>query len=343
MKRSGVTHLKHCGERPAGTRFAGSLQGHHCDRGDTRPHPVRRRNLRRALFTALAGVSLGACAEATPVESDADVAGPAFSRMAPTYDYRTIDVPGFSGSAQGINAAGQVVGWYWTEDDHEHGFVLSGGDLRTIDYPGADYTDVRGIGPNGELVGTFASSSEEMAAYHGYRTNVSGEFAPVRAEGYLYEILQRILPDGTILGCGHDHNTSSSMYGVTITAAGTIVGTPSFSMNNGASPDGRQVVGFYNNSGHNEGYTIHSGVVTPFMVPGSSSTAAWDVNARGDIVGVVVKEGVHGFIRTDAGYELLDYPGAAQTRVFGVNARGDVVGAYILGGESYAFVGTRIR
>ena len=148
----------------------------------------------------------------------------------------------------------------------------------------------------------------------------------MRADGFLYEILQRVLPDGTILGCGHDHDTSLSMKGVTITRTGTTVVDPTWSMNNGGTPDGRHIVGFYND-GHNIGYTIDDGVLTPFMVPGALHTVAWDINARGDVVGVVVKRRLtHGFISTEAGYTLLDYPGATATRAFGVNSRGDVVG-----------------
>lgn len=297
----------------------------------------------RALFAAaFAGLTLTACSE-TPTTPSRNVPHPSFDRAEPTYDFSSIDVPGgFGTQAQGISTDGTVVGWYWTADGRQHGFVMKRTTFTTVDYPGAFYTDVRGIGPSGELVGTFAGESEEAAAFHGYRMSPTGEFTAVRANGFLYEILQRVLPDGTILGCGHDHNTTTSMTGVTINSSGTTVVAPTWSMNNGGTPDGRHVAGFYN-IGHNEAYTIDDGVLTSFMLPGSTQTAAWDMNPRGDIVGVAVIAGVvRGFVRTEAGFTTLTYPGATVTRAFGVNARGDVVGTYTAGGVVHGFIARRV-
>jgi hypothetical protein len=70
----------------------------------------------------------------------------------------------------------------------------------------------------------------------------------VHYEGHLYEIPQRILPDGTILGCRHDHDLMGSMRGITIRGDETSEATDIFaSMNNGASPSGRLIAGLYTN------------------------------------------------------------------------------------------------
>ncbi|MEX1187117.1 MAG: hypothetical protein WEA80_11050 [Gemmatimonadaceae bacterium] len=72
-------------------------------------------------------------------------------------------------------------------------------------------------------------------------------------------------------------------------------------------------------------------------------TAAWDVNPRGDIVGVFRDgAGFHGFIWNEAGPTTIDFPGAAATRAFGVNARGDVVGTYVMGGVTRGFLAARV-
>jgi hypothetical protein len=94
-----------------------------------------------------------------------------------------------------------------------------------------------------------------------------------------------------------------------------------------------------------EGYLISDGRFTPLLVPNSRSTAAWDMNARGDVVGVYqsADNAFHGFVLTEAGYTTLDFPGATATRAFGINARGDVVGHYVLGGVTRGFLARRVR
>ena len=86
-----------------------------------------------------------------------------------------------------------------------------------------------------------------------------------------------------------------------------------------------------------------TGAKDHYLYPGSSFTAAWDINPRGDIVGVFQNAaGVHGFVLTADGYTTIDYPGATATRVFGINARGDLVGAYVLGGKTFGFLARRV-
>jgi hypothetical protein len=99
-------------------------------------------------------------------------------------------------------------------------------------------------------------------------------------------------------------------------------------------------------TGRGEGYLVDAGQFTPFVVPGSRSTAAWDVNPRGEIVGVYqdAANRFHGFVRDGDDYDSLDVPGATATRAFGINAGGDVVGAYVDGtGRTRAFIAIRTR
>ncbi len=297
---------------------------------------------------ALIGAIVGACA-------GGDIAGPAApaaradaGRAQPTFDLEAINVPGATlTTAQGINAAGHVVGWYATADGRLHGFLLRAGQFTTIDHDGSFFTDARGIGPNDEIVGTFAGANEPLVAFHGYRLTPQGQFKDVHFPGHLYEILQRVLPDGTILGCRHDHDQMGSMKGVTIARSDTSEIAAFASMENGATPDMSRVVGLYINTAagnRQEGFVIDNGVWRPLLVPGSSLTTAWDVNPRGDIVGVFRNAaGVHGYVLTDQGYTTVDFPGASATRIFGTNARGDIVGAYIAGGHTHGFVGMRVN
>ena len=293
---------------------------------------------------------LGGCSEGVPTgPSSAGRAptAPAFDRNSPSFAFTPIDVPGaISTNPQGINARGDVAGWYVDAQKHFHGFILQEGNITTIDYSGAEYTDVRGIGPDGTVVGTFANSGEEVVAFHGFKRYPDGTTERVHFPRHLYEIPQRILADGTILGCRHDHDLMGSMHGIMITRDDSSDIGALASMNNGATPSGKLVAGLTTDmmTGQTMGYTIDDGVFTTFMVPGSSFTTAWDVSPRGDVVGVYRNAtGLHGYVRTASGFTTVDVPvlGASATRAFGTNARGDVVGTYLLNGTTHGFVMTR--
>jgi uncharacterized membrane protein len=292
--------------------------------------------------------ALSACSDnpASPSASRASELGPpSFDRNTPSFQFVPIDIAGaLSTSPQGINAGGDIAGIYVDANSRFHGFILHEGDVTTVDYPGADYTDVRGIGPDGTVVGTFANNTEEAVAFHGFKRSPDGTLERVHFPGHLYEIPQRILADGTILGCRHDHYLMGSMDGIMIARGSSTEINQFASMNNGATPSGNLVAGLVTDmmSGRQMGYTIQDGAFTTFMVPGSTLTTAWDVNPRGDIVGVYRNaSGVHGYVRTSAGFTTLDAPGASATRAFGINARGDVVGAYVAGGRTHGFLMVR--
>jgi hypothetical protein len=312
-----------------------------------RSHGQTRAGARRFFPTMAAILTLlAACSDRSPTspiaESDRTPGSASLNRETPTFSFASIDVPGaLATQPQGINAGGDISGFYVAADGHTHGFILHDGVFTQIDYPGADNTAVRGIGPDGTVHGTYSKNGEEAFASHGFERTPDGGFERVHYPGHLNEVPQRLLPDGTILGCRHDHDTMGSMDGVIIGRTGTSEINKFASMNNGATPNGRLIVGFYTDmmSGQTRGYTIDDGAFTDFMVPGSVLTTAWDVNPRGDIVGVYRNaSGFHGYVRTATGYTTLDAPGASATRAFGNNARGDVVGIYVVGGVTRGFL-----
>jgi hypothetical protein len=324
-------------------------------------------------IAALLALAVAGCSDLSPTSpasaKNVDAITASFDRATPIFSFTLIDVPGaLATSPQGINAAGDIVGIYADATSHTHGFLLHQGTFTTIDYRDpvtqavADNSDARGIGPDGDIVGSHWNDGEETVAAHGYHRTPDGQFVPVHFPGHLYEFPQRILADGTILGCRHDHDLMSSMRGIMIHGSDAAEATNIFaSMNNGATPDGHIVVGLYTNMmmtpARGEAYVIVDADTTTFIVPGSLSTAAWDVNPRGDIVGVFRDAtGFHGYVRTGTGRTLADaqytpidvqIPGVTATRAFGTNARGDVVGAYVVGtgrnAVTHGYLATRVR
>lgn len=279
-------------------------------------------------------------------------------RLTPTFAIDTFVVDGATlTQPQGINASGDIVGWYNDANKRSHGFIRHDGVITTVNYVKpdnsvADNTTLRGIGPDGQIVGTYRDNVEESVASHGFRRTPDGQLIPIQyvgSDNQVYNVvLQRILPDGTIFGCRHLHDQMGSMKGIMIAGDRATEIDANASMNNGSTPDGHHVVGFYTPMGASGGsaYTIDDGTFTPFSVPGSTSTSAWDVNPRGDIVGVYVDGAgaAHGYVRTDeVSYTTIDVRGASATRAFGINARGDVVGTYTKAGVTRGFIATRIH
>ena len=269
-----------------------------------------------------------------------------------SFVFTTIDVPGARSTwANGVNAGGDIVGEYVDQQTgRTRGYLLRNGAFTRIDYPGAVVTQARGIGPGGEIVGTYRLPGEPALNIHGFLRTRQGEFVPVNFPGHTSTIAQRILPDGTILGCRHDWDAMETMRGVAIGRRENSEIDAFASMHNGATPDGRLIVGLWTNmmTGRGEGYVIEDGVFTSFVVPGSNFTAAWDVNPAGEIVGVYRDAAAgrfHGFVRRGADYVPIDVPGAVETRATGINARGDIVGRYVRGTDrtTHGFVARRYR
>jgi uncharacterized membrane protein len=278
---------------------------------------------------------------ARPPLLDRGAGGPATA-----FEFTAIDVPnaGFT-AASGINARGDIVGSYRDAAGRTLGYLLRGGEFTTIDVTGSAGTEARGISPDGEIVGNYLLSG----VLHGFRRTPDGAFVTQDYPGHTNTIIQRMLPDGTMLGCRHDGDTMGTMKGVTFTGEGSAEIEYFASMLNGATPDGRRMVGLYTNmmaANRTEGFLIDDGEFTPLVVAGSTQTAAWDVNPAGDVVGVYTKAGVHGFLLRGDVYVAIDFPapGVRATRATGINARGDVVGTYVAAdGTSHGFVASQTR
>lgn len=271
---------------------------------------------------------------------------------APPIHFSSIDYPGaVLTNAQGISPGGDIVGTYVDTSGNQHGFLLSNANFSSIDFPSATVTFARGISPDGDIVGSYSTSvgTQPPATIHGFLLS-QGNYSEVQFPGHLGTIAQRIMPNGDILGCLHDTDLMSTMYGFIRTSSGyTSVPGIQASMNNGATPDGNHIVGFYTDmmTGLTHGYAIDHGAVSPFDVPGSNLTNAWDINPQGEIVGVFrdTNGKVHGFLESRSGeFSNIDVPfaGVKATRAFGINPDGDVVGAYVdAAGNTHGFLMTR--
>ena len=136
-------------------------------------------------------------------------------------------------SARGINARGDIVGFYSDAANVQHGFLLHDGTFTTIDFPlsGVRATSANGINAQGEIVGQYVapinpavpvdsplycpdnlSTGADPACIKGFHYR-RGQYSTVLFPGHPGAIAQRITSDGDIYGCLHDHDLGMSMFG----------------------------------------------------------------------------------------------------------------------------------
>jgi len=336
---------------------------------------------RVAATTLAALLTLAACAEnpLAPASDASSVAiSPSLSRAsARPYTFTRFDVTGaFQTIPSGINPDGVIVGWYFSGSGCPRapcavkGFIYRDGTFTTVVYHNTAGTDaaitqLRGISPGGDIVGTYRMAGEPSVNFHGFILTTDGEFITVDYPVHTNTIAQRILPDGTILGCYHDTDQMLTMHGIWKNKDGFSAVDMSTTMNNGGTPNGRTVTGlFTDNPGtaaeKGRGYVIDDGVFTGFDAPGSDLTTAWDMNPSRTIVGWFETAGttnIHGYVLeqwTISGgalsgtYTIINFPltattNAAYTDVFGINPAGDIVGKFreTATGPFHGYIATR--
>lgn len=262
-----------------------------------------------------------------------------------SYLYLPIDVPdAVFTQAFGINERGDVVGIWRDAANVARGFVLRDGAFETVAVPGAVLTQVRGINARGEIVGVYRLPGESAVAFHGFLRGADGAFAPLDYPDAPHTIPQRILDDGTVVGCFHGADTMGSMYGVLRTRDGDWVEfDQSASMHNGARRNGDQIVGtIYMAGGMSSGYVVEDGLVRSYLVPGGAWTEGWDINQRGQVVGSFggsTLASMRAYLLHRGTFSTLQVPGAIATFGLGINDWGAVVGRYVdAAGRSHGYL-----
>ena len=91
-------------------------------------------------------------------------------------------------------------------------------------------------------------------------------------------------------------------------------------------------------------FLLSDGEFTSVDFPGATRTGANGINARGDIVGRYIADGVsHAFLLSGGQFSTIDFPSATFTSADAMNQRGDILGRYTLDGvnRGYLLVGFR--
>ncbi len=205
-------------------------------------------------------------------------------------------------AALGISDTGIVVGSYFTAlgGFPNSGFIYSAGSYATLNFPGADSTQLRGISADGRYVTGYANHANRSSTAFVYDRSV--------------DLFSAITTNpGLTIAQG-------------VTNAGLVVGHRRF-------PGPARRVGFTYDIGAAtlSDFVIAGAFNTSYR--GISETGVidgWFTDANGL---------AHGFVGSAALYELLDVPGAVNTYLEGINDAGWVSGSYDdAAGVSHAFL-----
>jgi uncharacterized membrane protein len=234
--------------------------------------------------------------------------------------YVPIDVPGaMATQANKVNDRGQVVGAYNRQDTYAltpggQGFLWDQGRFTTIDVPGAVFTQASGINDGGVVVGEYLDSDGN---FHGFRWH-RGRLETIEVPGSASTSVADINDRGDLAGVTSGTDGGPRGFVLLNRASGRVerldTGTR-YSLATGIN-NRRHVVGTAANDLDNsaaQGFLLTGragGTVTPLEIRGTTRTAPFDINNRGQIVANIFPTGTPPCVdeQTDAA-QPMDTPG----------------------------------
>lgn len=265
-----------------------------------------------------------------------------------TFLFTTFESPSNNTYLNGINAFGELVGYYWVRPE-EFAFKNSAGNYFFLNYPSDAYV-VRPFGINsiGDIVGIYSTND---ARDHGFLYTASNGYSIIDEPGAGSEGETNafgINDAGDIVGSFNDgtstygfiYNSSTGNYS-TLIAPGSTGETIAFGINATG-----QVVGlYYDGTVHGFLYSEgkFSSIDAPLASAATGGTQAVGINEVGQIVGVYFDGtgAMHGYYYDHGSYQTLDYPGASSTVATGINSHGQVSGYYFDAAGVHGFVANR--
>jgi uncharacterized membrane protein len=215
--------------------------------------------------------------------------------------YRAFDSPDPSIGLfpSGINNRGEITGEYLRPDGESGLYRDRRGRISSFDVPGAMGTEAVRISDRGQIVGEYSNDTpfvNDSAAVHAYVTD-RGRFVRIDVPGAERTTAFGVNDRGRVVG-GYVEE-----------------GAP-------RNPDGTYQ--------EFHGYLWRNGRFRTIDVPGAPGTELYEINDRGDVLGIYSGTRVgeqHGFLLDRHGrITEIDVPGGQYTIPFGLNDRGQVVG-----------------
>ncbi|HEX4861149.1 MAG TPA: hypothetical protein VFV07_07930 [Rhizomicrobium sp.] len=197
------------------------------------------------------------------------------------------NVPDDSTQVMALNAKGQIAGSYLDPGGSAHGFIRQrDGKIRTVDVPGAEWTELYALNDDGYAAGFF----RDATATHGLLVAPDGAQTAFDVPGAQTTLVNGLNDDGTIVGFSiHDGDFQT---GYLRSPDGTITTIDGASMSQAIAIDrSGNVAGYYQPV--NRGFAFlrrPSGEFMTFRPRGSKSTDAHAIGDHGTVVGSYEEE-----------------------------------------------------
>jgi hypothetical protein len=215
----------------------------------------------------------------------------------------TLVYPGttqYNNYASGINAAGLIVGTYFTASGFNQGYVYNGTSYATFDIQGAP-TTLFGISNNDLVSGLYSPNTSELPV--SFVRSPQGELLPIQFPGSTFTWPYGVNDHGEVVGIFGEASGSVAGFVFRPSQGYTQLNKPGA---DGTYPaginDASVIVGdYYDQSvGHYYGFVLDAGQYTSISIPGANSTYPTGINSAGDITGYYWDEQIvsHGFLLT---------------------------------------------
>ncbi len=280
----------------------------------------------RLFLLAVLASGAAACA------SDQGPTEPIDASRGQTRSYAAVDfgAPGLASEANGINAAGQVVGYTETATGEFHAAVWTKGVMTDLGTLGGNFvrsSRATDINASGQIVGV--STTEESGSFEHAVVWNKGMMTDLGAPGVESQAVA-INPQGQVVGFfqppAGDERAVLWSKGTT-TELGTLGGSSSAAVDINESG---QIVGRSQTAGGQlRAFLWNKGAMRNLGTLGGSFSAASAINAAGQIVGTSATAAgeTHGFIWSKGVMtDLGALPGCTQVFAVGINASAQVVG-----------------
>jgi probable HAF family extracellular repeat protein len=194
-----------------------------------------------------------------------------------------------------------VVGRFDTADAKAHGFVLSGGTVTTIDFPGATFTIATSVNAFGEIVGRYRSPD---GVFHGFSL-IDGTFTTIDYPG-AFSIQAMAINDLSHVA-GYYQDAGLRYHGFVFIDGSFTTFDPLDSINTGAAGSligfnsHGEIAGRYTTAdGRTHGFLLKDGEYTQVDI-GDRFTCNNGINDEGDIVGLFEDANGqrHGFVTSE--------------------------------------------
>jgi hypothetical protein len=259
----------------------------------------------------------------------------AASALAQTWVEFSVSSEGVGTSPLGINASGQVAGWY-IHNSHFLGFVRNAdGTIIKLSAPKGTYLEATTINTAGVVAGNMLYDYNQNVGFYGPAAGPFQEFGSNRTyvggindAGYVAgtHVHEQCCTTGFLL------KPNGEVTGFPIAKYGTVTG-----INNS-----NQIVGYTIDEAGDRGFLYESGKITHLNVHEAADTLVAGINDSGEAAGGWLDSSnvFHGFLWTQAqGFTSFDVPHATATQASAINSGGVVVGSFSdTSGHSHGFI-----